>query len=62
MRWQMQCNQKEQNQRTCDYVGLETGNAKNNSEYIANQENQTTRTTGLRNIQKHTTETQDENY
>ena len=48
-------NQNEQKKWTYDSIGLETENAKNNLEYIGDQENQTTRTTGISTIQKHTT-------
>ena len=42
-------------------MGSETDNAKNNSEYICDQENQTMHTTGQSNIQKPTTKTQENN-
>ena len=54
-------NQNEQKKWTYDSIGLETENAKNNLEYIGDQESQTTRATGLITTQKHTTEIQDKN-
>ena len=49
-------NQNEQKQWTCDSIILYTENVK--KEYIVDQVNQTTRTTGLGAIQQHTTETE----
>ena len=54
-------NQNKQNQWACASIGSDKDNAKENLEYIGDQENQTTQTTGQSTIQKHTTETQDEN-
>ena len=39
-------NQNEKKQCTCDYIDSETENAKNNSEYISDQVNQTAQTNG----------------
>ena len=52
-------NQNKENQWTCDYIGSETENAKNNSEYIGDQANQIVQTTGQSTIQKPTKKTQE---
>ena len=52
-------NQNKQKQWTCNSIGSETYNAKNNSEYIGNQANQTMQTTGKSTIQKPTTKPQE---
>ena len=54
-------NQNEKKQCTCDYIDSETENAKNNSEYIGDQENQIMQTTGQSTIQQPTTKTQENN-
>ena len=54
-------NQNKQKQCTRDSVGSETEIAKNNSEYIGDQENQTMQTTGQSTIQQPSTKTQENN-
>ena len=59
------CNSKIQPKQTkSTYIifhWLRDRECQNNLEYIGDQENQTTRTTGISTIQQHTTEKQDEN-
>ena len=57
----LKCNQNKQKQWTRDSIGSGTENAKNNSEYIGDQENQIMQTTGQSTIQQPTTKTQENN-
>ena len=52
-------NQNKQKQWTCDSIGSETENSKNNSEYVGDQANQNMQTTGQSTIQQPTTKTQE---
>ena len=54
-------NQNEQKQWTCNSIGSETENAKNNSEYIGDQAKQIILTTRQSTIQKPTTKTKEKN-
>ena len=54
-------NQNEQKKWTCDSIGSETENAKNNSEYIGDQTKQIMQTNGQSTIQQPTTKTQENN-
>ena len=60
--WNGKIQPKRKKQWTWAFIVLETENAKNNLEYIGDQENKTTQTTGLSTIKKHTTKTKDGNY
>ena len=55
-------NQNKQKQCTCDSIGSETENAKNNSKYIGDQANQIIQTTRQSTIGQPSTKTQEKNY